>query len=480
MTTKPMTTEAATGPMLDERADDSAVWLARRAGIPAVWARYTELVVDRGEGSWVVTLEGDRYLDYTCGIGVTNTGHAHPRVAAAIAEQAGRIIHAQQNILYHKPGLELHERLPRYFPGALREARGDAARPDGARPDGDAAAVNDAAALDDIGLFLSNSGAEAIEAAVKLAKIATHRPAIVAFRGGFHGRTLGTMSLTSSAIKNRGHYEPLLASAYFAPYPYPLRNPTGQSEDAALAWTMSQLDELFATLVYPEDVAAFLVEPVLGEGGYVVPPDGFLPALRQLADRHGILLIVDEVQSGYGRTGRFFATEWSGVRPDIVVMAKGIASGMPLSGILAPRDLLAKFPPGAHGGTYGGNAVSCAAALATLDVFEDEDLVARAETLGHRLLNGLRTAAAGHSHVAEVRGRGLMVGIEFADPETLAPRPDLAKAVINEALLHRLLLLPCGTWGQVVRIIPPLVTTEAEIDQALSTLATALDSANPS
>ncbi|HEX9739053.1 MAG TPA: aspartate aminotransferase family protein, partial [Candidatus Limnocylindria bacterium] len=382
------------------------------------------------------------------------------------AEQAGKIIHAQQNILYHKPGLELHERLPRYFPGAA--PAGGAAGAAGAAPGREAEAVGD------IGLFLSNSGAEAIEAAVKLAKIATHRPAIVAFRGGFHGRTHGTMSLTSSAIKNRGHYEPLLASAYFAPYPYPLRNPTGRSEEASLAWTMSQLDELFATLVYPEDVAAFLVEPVLGEGGYVVPPDGFLPALRELADRHGILLIVDEVQSGYGRTGRFFATEWSGVRPDIVVMAKGIASGMPLSGILAPRDLLATFPPGGHGGTYGGNAVSCAAALATLDVFEDEGLVARAETLGHRLLNGLRQAAAGHPFVAEVRGRGLMVGIEFADPDTLIPRPDLAKAVITEALAHGLLLLSCGTWAQVVRIIPPLVTTEQEIDQSVSILAEAL------
>lgn len=446
-----MTTEAPTGPMLDERADDSTVWLSRRAGVPAVWTRYTDLVVERGEGSWVITHDGDRYLDYTCGIGVTNTGHAHPRVVAAIADQAAKIIHAQQNILYHKPGLELHERLPRHFPGA--------------RPE------------DEIGLFLSNSGAEAIEAAVKLAKVATRRPAVVAFRGGFHGRTHGTMALTSSAIKNRGHYEPLLGSVYFAPYPYPLRNPTGRDEAAALAWTMTQLDELFATLVYPEDVAAFLVEPVLGEGGYVVPPDGFLPALREVADRHGILLIVDEVQAGFGRTGRFFATEWTGVRPDIVVMAKGIASGMPLSGILASRDLLAKFAPGSHGGTYGGNAVSCAAAVATLDVIEDEELVARAERLGQRLLAGLREAAAGHPHVAEVRGRGLMVGIEFADPNTLAPRPDLAKAAISDALVHRLILLSCGTWGQVVRIIPPLVTTEEEIDQALSVLATAITAA---
>lgn len=453
-----MTTETAL-PQVDPRADDSAVWLARRAGVPAVWTRYTDLVVDHGEGSWIVTQDGDRYLDYTCGIGVTNTGHAHPRVAAAIAEQAGKIIHAQQNILYHKPGLELHERLPRYFPNAVEG--------------------------DEIGLFLSNSGAEAIEAAVKLAKIATHRPAIVAFRGGFHGRTHGTMSLTSSAIKNRGHYEPLLASVYFAPFPYALRTPTATSAEtrtpeAALAWTMSQLDELFATLVFPEDVAAFLVEPVLGEGGYVVPSDRFLPALRDMADRHGILLIADEVQSGYGRTGRFFASEWSGARPDIVVMAKGIASGMPLSGILAPRELLAKFPPGAHGGTYGGNAVSCAAALATLDVFEEEGLTARAETLGTRLLDGLRQAAAGNPYVAEVRGRGLMVGIEFADPETLAPRPDLAKAAITDALIHRLLLLSCGTWGQVVRVIPPLVTTESEIDQAVEIIGSAIQEATTS
>ena len=444
-----MTTQLDTEPQVDPRADDSSVWLARRAGVPAVWARYTDLIVDHGKGSWVVTDDGDRYLDYTCGIGVTNTGHAHPRVAAAIAEQAAKIIHAQQNILHHKPGLELHERLPRYFPNPRAE--------------------------DEIGLFLSNSGAEAIEAAVKLAKVATHRPAIVAFRGGFHGRTHGTMSLTSSAIKNRGHYEPLLPSVYFAPYPYALRCPSGRTDADALAWTLSQLDELFATLVFPEDVAAFLVEPVLGEGGYVVPPDGFLPALREIADRHGILLIVDEVQSGYGRTGRFFATEWSGARPDIVVMAKGIASGMPLSGILASRELLGHWAPGGHGGTYGGNAVSCAAAVATLDVFEDERLTDRAETLGQRLLDGLRRVAAGNPYVAEVRGRGLMVGIELADPETLAPRADLAKAVITDALIHRLLLLPCGTWGQVVRVIPPLVTTESEVDQAVAVIGSALD-----
>ena len=423
-------------------------WLSLRAGVPPVWARYTDLVVERGIGSWIETIEGERYLDYTCGIGVTNTGHAHPRVAAAIAEQAGKIIHAQQNILYHKPGLEPHERLPRSFPG-LGEG-------------------------EEAGLFLSNSGAEAIEASVKLAKYATRRPGIIAFRGGFHGRTHGTMALTSSAIKNRGHFEPLLGGVHFAPYPYVLRNPTGRDDDAAVAYSLAGIEELFATVIFPDDVAAFLVEPILGEGGYVVPPDGFLPALRKVADQHGILLIADEVQSGMGRTGRMWATEWSEARPDIVVMAKGIASGMPLSGIMARRELLDRFTPGSHGGTYGGNAVACAAAVATLDVIESEGLLANAARQGERLLAGIRQAADGRSCVAEVRGRGLMIGIEFAQGPELAPRADLAKGVLHEAFERKLLLLSCGTYGQVVRVIPPLVTTDAEVETAIGVIGESL------
>ena len=417
---------------------DTERWLALRDGVPPVWGRYTDLVVERGSGSWIETIDGERYLDYTSGIGVVNTGHAHPRVAAAIAEQAARIIHAQQNILHHQPGLELHERLPRYFPGG-----GEA------------------------GLFLSNSGAEAIEAAVKLAKMATRRPAVVAFRGGFHGRTHAAMALTSSGVKYRGHFEPLLGGVHFAPFPDPLRG-------GSVAATMAALDDMFATLVYPDDVAAFLVEPILGEGGYVIPPDDFLPALRAMATRHGILLIVDEVQTGFARTGRFFATSWTDTVPDIVVMAKGIASGMPLSGILAPRSLLESFAPGAHGGTYGGNAVACAAALATLDVIEDEGLVDAARRQGERLLSGLRTVAAGHRSVADVRGRGLMVALEFAEGPSLTPRPDLAKRLLAEAFSRKLLLLTCGTYGQAVRIIPPLVTTDEEIDLALEVMGESL------
>jgi 4-aminobutyrate aminotransferase len=420
-------------------------WSALRAAIPPVWARYTDLVVERASGSWIESTSGERYLDYTCGIGVTNTGHSHPRVVAAIAEQAGRGIHLQQNIVYHQPGLELHRRLPQRFPNA--------------RPGVE------------YGLFLSNSGAEAVEAAMKLAKAATGRPSFICFRGGFHGRTHGAMALTSSNVKYRAHFEPLVGGVHFAPYPYPLRMGGDQT---SLATTMAAIEELFATVVAPDDVAAFIVEPVLGEGGYVVPPDGFLPALRAVADRHGILLAVDEVQSGYARTGRFFATEWTDATPDIVIMAKGIASGLPLSGILAARSLLDRLAPGSHGGTYGGNAVACAAALATLDVIDDEGLAERAHRLGARMLAELRVAAADHPSVADVRGRGLMLAIEFADGDGLTPRPDLAKALLAETMARNVLLLTCGTYGQAVRIIPPLVTTDDEVTMALAAIIDSL------
>jgi 4-aminobutyrate aminotransferase len=423
---------------VDQHATDVLTdWSGLRDGVPSVWARYTDLVVERAFGSWIETVDGGRYLDYTSGIGVANTGHAHPRVVAAIAEQAARGIHLQQNIVYHQPGLELHRRLPQRFPNALTDTA--------------------------YGLFLSNSGAEAVEAAVKLAKVATRRPLVIAFRGGFHGRTHGTMALTSSTVKYRAHFEPLMGGVQHVPYPYPLR----MGGDAALDATLAAIEELFVTTAAPDDVAAFVVEPVLGEGGYVVPPDGFLPALRGIADRHGILLAVDEVQSGFARTGRFFATDWTDATPDIVIMAKGIASGLPLSGILAARALLDRFEPGSHGGTYGGNAVACAAALATLDVIDDEGLADRAHRLGSRLLDGLRERLAGRAAVREVRGRGLMVAVELESGA-------LAKRTLAEALARNLLLLTCGTSGQVVRIIPPLVTTEDEIDLAIGVIGDAV------
>src|SRR6266540_6209031 len=332
--------------------------------VPPVWGRITNLDIDRGEGSWLITRDGERYLDYSSGIGVTNTGHAHPRVAAAIAAQAQKLIHGQQNILYHEPGLRLHERLPHLLKGGPYQA------------------------------FLSNSGAEAIEASIKLARVATGRPAIIAFRYGYHGRTAQTMALTTAKDVYRGAFEPLPGSVYHTAYPYCYRAAGGAHDpsECTCDWE-EQLDLTFHQFIYPDRVAAVIIEPVLGEGGYIVPPPEFLPRLREITRQHGILLIADEVQTGFGRTGEFFAVQHWNVEPDIVVMAKGIASGLPLSGIIARRSLLDAWRPGAHGGTYGGNVVACAAAIATLDVIRDEGLVDNAATRGLQLLTGLRKIA---------------------------------------------------------------------------------------
>ncbi len=420
-----------------------------RSVVPAVWSRYTDLVVDRGEGSWLITVEGERYLDYSSGIGVTNTGHAHPRVVAAIQAQAARLLHGQQNIVYHEPGLRLHERLRHVLPG------------------------------DDWQAFLANSGAEATEAAVKLARAATGRPAIVAFRGGFHGRTAQAMALTTSRVSIRGDFEPLPGSVYHAPYPYCYRAAGGPHDPGACTcdWE-AQLEQLFAQVVVPSRVAAFVVEPVLGEGGYVVPPPTFLPRLREIASRHGILLVADEVQTGFGRTGELFAVTHTGVVPDILMVAKGIASGLPLGGIVARRDLLARWSPGAHGGTYGGNAVACAAANATLDVIQDQGLVQNARDRGTQLLEALAAVRGRFPRLGDLRGLGLMVGLEFVRPDEgdgRVPDPDLAKRVIGAALERHLIVLSAGTWGQVVRLIPPLVTTPREIDHAVAVLAESME-----
>jgi 4-aminobutyrate aminotransferase len=426
--------------------------LPDRSVVPAVWSRITNLVVERGEGSWLVTTDGVRYLDYSSGIGVVNTGHAHPRVVAAIQEQAAKLLHGQQNIVYHEAGLRLYDRLSRLLPG-----KGWAA-------------------------FLSNSGAEAIEAAVKIARVATGRPAIIAFRGGFHGRTAQTMALTSAKDVYRAAFEPLPGSIFHTPFPYCYRARGGaHAADASCTcdWE-EELDLLFHQFIYPNRVAAVIVEPVLGEGGYVVPPPGFLPRLREITRQHGILLIADEIQTGYGRTGEMFAVQHSATEPDILVMAKGIASGLPLSGLIAKRALLEALPPGTHGGTYGGNVVACAAANATLDVFEDEGLVANARERGAQFLAGLRTITVGHRSVGDVRGLGCMLALEFVKPgegDGRVPNPELTKRVQAEALERKLIVLTAGTYANVVRIIPPLVTTADEVDLAVETLGEALDAA---
>jgi 4-aminobutyrate aminotransferase len=439
--------------MVDTASPKSAgAGLPDRSVVPPVWGRITNLVADHGEGSWLFTTDGERYLDYSSGIGVVNTGHAHPRVVAAIQAQAAKLLHGQQNIVYHEPGLRLYERLTRLLPG------------------------------DGWGAFLSNSGAEAIEAAVKLARVATGRPVILAFRGGFHGRTAQTMALTSAKDVYRAAFEPLPGSVYHTPFPYCYRAAGGaHAPDANCTcdWE-TQLDLLFHQLIYPDRVAAIVVEPVLGEGGYVVPPPTFLPRLREITRQHGILLVADEVQTGFGRTGEMFAVNHWDVEPDILVMAKGIASGLPLSGILAKRSLLDKLQPGTHGGTYGGNVVACAAANATLDVIEEEGLVANARERGRQLIAGLRSIAPRHPAIGDVRGLGCMVGLEFIRPgegDGRVPNPDMAKRVLAAALERHLIVLSAGTYVNVVRIIPPLVTTAGEVDEALKILGESLAAA---
>ena len=433
-----------TAPPITKALPDTSV-------VPPVWGRIFNLQVERGEGSWLVTRDGERYLDYTSGIGVTNTGHAHHRVVKAVQDQAAKLLHGQQNIVYHEPGLRLYERLQHVLPDGPWQA------------------------------FLSNSGAEAVEAAVKLARIATGRPSIVAFRYAFHGRTAQTMALTAAKDVYRAAFEPLPGSIYHASYPYCYRAPGGPHHPSACTcdWE-AQLDLLFHQLVYPDRVAAIIVEPVIGEGGYIVPPAGFLPRLREITRQHGILLIADEVQTGFGRTGELFAVRHWDVEPDILVMAKGIASGLPLSGIVARADLMAKFAPGSHGGTFGGNVVSCAAALATLDVIEGEGLVENARARGAQFLARLRALQAKHPAIGDARGLGLMLALEFVKPgegDGRVPDAALTKRVQAECFDRRLMVLTAGSYVNVVRIIPPLNTTADEVDLALRIIGEALDAA---
>ena len=399
-----------------------------------VWSRITDIVVERGEGAYLYDVHGRRYLDFTCGIAVTNTGHCHPRVVEAIREQAGRIIHAQVNILYHEPLLRLVEALREVVPSHLDS------------------------------FFFSNSGAEALEGAVKLARHATGRPNVVVFQGSFHGRTNLTMAMTTSRTVYRQNYQPLAAGVFVAPYPYAYRY--GWDAEETSAWCLKELRHLLASQTAPGETAAIVVEPVLGEGGYVVPPASFLRGLRDVCDEHGILLVADEVQTGFGRTGRFFAVEHFQIRPDIMTMAKGLASGLPLSGVAAPRALMESWIPGTHGGTYGGNAVACAAAEATVRVLQEEGLVENAARLGEVLLAGLRGIQEHCSLLGDVRGLGLMVGAEFTLPDG-SPATALVKEVVARCLEQGLLLLTCGTYGNVIRWIPPLVVTREQIEGAL-------------
>lgn len=403
----------------------------------------TPVLAARGAGVHLFDEADRRYLDFTAGIGVTSTGHCHPRVVAAAREQVGTLIHGQYTTVMHRPLLRLTERLGGVLPPGL-----DA-------------------------LFYANSGSEAVEAAMRLARQVTGRPNIVVFQGGFHGRTVGAASLTTSGTKVRSGFAPMMGGVHVAPFPYGYRY--GWDDHTATRFALRELEYLFSTVTAPDDTAAFLVEPVLGEGGYVPGNAEFFAGLRSLADRHGMLLIIDEVQTGFGRTGQFWGHQHFGVPPDVLIMGKGLASGFPLSAIAASADLMRHARPGSQGGTYGGNAVACAAALATLDVIEDERLVDNAAAMGTRLLDGARAIAKDYPMIGDVRGLGLMVASEFTGPDG---EPDGATAdrVRRAAIERGLLLLPCGASGQVVRMIPPLIVTADQVDEALRIWSDALES----
>ncbi|TDB99125.1 aminotransferase class III-fold pyridoxal phosphate-dependent enzyme [Actinomadura sp. 7K534] len=401
----------------------------------------TPVLAERGEGVYLYDTDGRRHLDFTAGIGVTGTGHCHPRVVEAAQRQVGTLIHGQYTTVMHEPLLRLTEALGDVLPSGLDS------------------------------LFFLNSGSEAVEASIRLARHATGRQNIVVFHGSFHGRTMGAAALTTAGTKFRAGIGPLMPGAAIAPFPQAYRY--GWDEGEATRFALRELDYLLVTASPASDTAAFIVEPVLGEGGYIPAPPGFLEGLRERADRHGILLIMDEVQTGFGRTGRFWGHEHSAALPDVLITAKGLASGFPLSAIAAPTALMEKARPGSQGGTYGGNAVSCAAALATLQVIQDEDLVGNAARQGARLNDGLQKVAADHPAIGDVRGLGLMQAAEFTAPGG-EPDADAAARAHKAATERGLLLLTCGAYGNVVRMIPPLIVTESQIDDALGLWADAV------
>jgi len=406
-----------------------------------VWTHYTPIVVDHAQGAVVYDQNGEAYLDFTCGIGVTNTGHCHPKVVEAIRQQAGSILHAQANILTSKPMLELVGELRKIVPPAID------------------------------GFFFTNSGAEAVEGALKLARQATNRPNIIVFQGSFHGRTQGTMALTTSKTIYRAGYQPLPAGVFVAPYPYAFRY--GWTEEKTTDWCLNELEYLLLSQTAPSETAAILIEPVLGEGGYVVPSKGFMPALRQLCDKYGILLICDEIQSGFGRTGKWFACEHFGIVPDIMTVAKGIASGLPLAGVFSRMDLMKKWTAGSHGGTFGGNAVACAAGVATIRAMRQEGMLENARERGLQLVSRLRHLQEQYPAIGDVRGLGLMIGSEFRTVDN-KPDKDTAKALIHACQERKLLLLSCGTYDNTIRWIPPLVVSKDQIQQALQVFADSL------
>ncbi len=404
---------------------------------------HTGILAKKADRIYVEDISGRRYMDFTSGLATTNIGHNHPAVVEAIRKQAEALIHSGC-IFYYEPLIRLAEKMREVTPPGLDM------------------------------FFFANSGAEAVEGALKLARFSTGRQGIVAFTGGFHGRTFGSMSLTTSNIRYRRGYQPFVSSVYHSPYPYCFRCFFGQRPATCGMDCYAHLERLFKHLIPADEVACMIIEPVLGEGGYVVPPKEFLNKLRELCRRWDILLIFDEVQAGIGRTGRWFASEHFGVVPDIMTVAKGIASGMPLSAFVSTKGIMGKWPKGAHGTTFGGNPVSCAAAIATIESMQKEGLLENAQRMGEHAMRRLRAMQERFPSLGDVRGLGLMIGIEFVK----GGLPDTAglRKVMDFCLEKGLILLDCGVDKNIIRLCPPLSVRSEELDAGLDILESALRS----
>lgn len=409
--------------------------------MPPVANRATQMGVTKGEGCYLTAEDGREILDFASGVAVCNIGHNHPKVVEAAVEQVKTLIHGGHNVVYYESYVALAEKLVEITGG-------------------------------DTMVYFSNSGAEANEGAMKLAKYITKRQAIIAFKGSFHGRTIATTSITSSNSAYRKNYEGLLPSVYFAEYPNLFRTPYKRDGDECPKQYMEQFEDMFKKLIDPYSVAAIIMEPIQGEGGYVVPPVEFVKYVRQICDKYGIMLIFDEIQTGFGRTGKMFAGEHFDVKPDIFTSAKAIASGFPLSAVIAKKEHMEKWVAGAHGGTFGGNPVACAAALATIDVLENgalENCTKMGEYFKEKLL-GLKEK---HEAIGDVRGIGLMLAIELVDEEN-KPNTNLTKTILTKALEQGLLLLSCGCDKNVVRFIAPTIVEKKDIDKAIEIIDTIL------
>ncbi len=401
----------------------------------------TGVRVDHGEGCYIIDTDGRRYLDFTSGIGVTSTGHCHPKVVAAAQEQVGKLIHGQYTTIMHEPLLKLSERLGEKMPGDIDS------------------------------LFYASAGTEVGEAALRLARQATGKPNIIVFHGGFHGRTMASLSMTTSSIDLRNGLQPMMGGVVVAPFPHAFRY--GWDEAFTTEFCLDELDYIFKTYSHPDETAAMIIEPIQGEGGYVPATRDFLQGLRERCDKHNMLLIMDEVQAGYARTGRFWAHEHFDVQPDMIMTAKGLASGFPLSALGASTELMSKGFPGSQGGTYGGNVVACAAALATLDVIEEENLVEHSQHAGGHLMAKLEKLQQEFPEIADVRGMGLMLGMEIVDADFNADGNRAGK-LLAACEERNLLMLRCGADKNVVRWLPPLIVSFEQIDEATEIVKEAL------